>query len=184
MRNRILVWTTVIILGLAIIPAVPGRGQETQKAAPETKSEPETKAMSVYRLEFVIRELDGDRSINSRRYTLSVGAIRQQGKIRMGSSIPVQENGASYTNANVDVNIDCRLFEAENGLILDTVFELASFVAVQWKPPGPDVHPILRRFRLEGQSLVTPGKPTIVGKLDDVATNHTFEIEVTATKVK
>jgi hypothetical protein len=182
-KRHLLMCMTVMTLGMAALPASPALAQEAPKTAAESKPIAETKPRSVYRLDFVVRELEGEKTINSRSYMIFVreGAL---GKIRMGSSLPVQTNESNFTNSNVDVNIDCRLAERETGVLLDTMFELASFVAVPWKAPGPDTHPILRRFRFEGQPLVTPGKPTIIGKLDDVGTNHRFEIEVTATKVK
>jgi hypothetical protein len=43
---------------------------------------------------------------------------------------------------------------------------------------------VFRTERTEVESIVRPGKPTLVASMDDVVTNRRYEIEVTATKVK
>jgi len=39
-------------------------------------------------------------------------------------------------------------------------------------------------LKFTADSLIPPAKPTVIGSMDDVASNHRYEIEVTATKVK
>lgn len=182
MKKRILICIPVIILGLAVWPTISTRAQETPKSSTESKPAAQTRPQDVYRLDFVVREMDGSKTINSRSYMISVEDGRL-GKVRAGSNVPVQTAENSFMDNNVDVNIDCRLFEREGGVLLDSSFDSSSYLADQWTA-GKPTHPIRRGVRFEGQSLVTLGKPTIIGKLDDVATNHRFEIEVTATKVK
>jgi hypothetical protein len=48
----------------------------------------------------------------------------------------------------------------------------------------PLFNPVFRTERTEVESIVRPGKPTLVASMDDVVTNRRYEIEVTATKVK
>jgi len=44
--------------------------------------------------------------------------------------------------------------------------------------------PVIRRLHLEDDTLVVPGKPAVVGSIDDVTADRRYEVEVTATKVK
>jgi hypothetical protein len=44
--------------------------------------------------------------------------------------------------------------------------------------------PVLRQQQLNVTAMITLGKPTLVGSIDDVTSTHRFEVEVTATKVK
>jgi hypothetical protein len=88
---------------------------------------------------------------------------------------------------DVGINIDCRPDERDNQVLLETRFESSSVVTPE-KPTeergNPYLGPVIRRVRLSGHALVTLGKPTVIGTLDDVATNRRYEIEVTVTKVK
>ncbi|MFB3922051.1 MAG: hypothetical protein ACE145_10030 [Terriglobia bacterium] len=142
----------------------------------------QTMPVSVYRFEYVIRELEDGKQINSRHYMLSARG-RQLARLRVGSQVPAptgQQGQIQYQG--VGINIDSRLGEEGNGFLLYTAFESSSVVL----GPGATVAgaPVIRQVRTEGDSLVTLGKPTVIATLDDVATNRRYEIEVTVTKVK
>lgn len=180
MKKLALIFTESILLAAGLpFNNIVSLAQEAPKAAAEAKSVAETQPQSVYRLDFVVRELEGDRKINSRSYSMSA-RNNDWGRIRVGSSIPVKTGENTFQYKDVGINIDCRLEERESGAMLNTTFESSSLAA----PEEKIANPVLRQVRLSEESLVTAGKPTVIGKLDDVATNHRFEIEVTATKVR
>jgi hypothetical protein len=187
-KKQILSCIALMIFGLAMWPASAGRAQETTKPVAEAKaalSEAQKLAAEtrpVYHLVFVVREMDGDKAINSRTYSLSVRE-HDWGRIRTGSRVPVQMSDNKFEYQEVGINIDCQVDARESGVLLNTRFELSGVA-------GPDdtsvksLRPVFRNFHLEEQPEVSLGKPTIIGRLDDMGTSHHFEFEVTATKMK
>jgi hypothetical protein len=193
-KKRILICIPVMILVLAAWPANSGRAREATTDTEAKKMSAEAIYRSVYRLDFVVRELAGDKAVNSRAYTMSV-KLGDMGKIRVGSKIPFMISDKDVQYQDVGINIDCKAQFLEDGLLLSTYFESSSVVREnEGRTGGPaDVggvavgaggNPIIRRVSFNGDASVTVGKPAIIARLDDVATNHRFEIEVTATKVK
>jgi len=148
--------------------------------AAAASSQAQTRPVSVYRYEFVVRELEDGKQINSRQYTLS-GKSFDWARLRVGSRIPIMTGvGNQFQYHDVGINIDCRLDEGERGPMLYTSFESSSVVA----GAGSSTPPVVRQVKSQGDSLVVLAKPMIITTLDDVGTNRRYEIEVTVTKVK
>ncbi len=178
MLTAVFVTSLLCVLGSA-------RAQEDQ-SKPETKvatasSQAQTRPVSVYRIQFLIRELEDGKQINSRQYTLSAKS-REWARLRVGSRVPLMAGSTQLQYHDVGINIDCRLDEGENGFLLYTRFESSSVVGGASSAAAGA--PVIRQVRTEGDSLVIPGKPSVIATLDDVATNRRYEIEVTVTKVK
>jgi hypothetical protein len=161
-------------------PGACGRALAQEAASPPAETKrvaAETRPQAVYRMDFVVRELEGDKRINTRSYTMSVQE-RDWGKFRVGSQIPIHVEGGGIQHQYVGIDIDCRPETRESGLFLGIRFESSSV-------PAQDsaASPIIRSVSYSGDALVAIGKPTVIAKLDDVMTNHRFEVEVTATKM-
>ncbi len=183
MKTRNLSSLPIIMLGILVAwPGISGFAQETPKAAEEAKTVAQTKTASVYHLIFVVRELEGDKTVNSRTYSLSVRE-RDWGRIRTGNRVPIQFGENSVNYQDVGINIDCQVQERDAGVLLDTKFTMSGLASPQ-EILGKSPQPVFRNLSLEEQPEVSLGKPTIIGKVDDVGTNHHFEFEVTATKAK
>ena len=188
MNKTILKWLVVAGLGLLLWPA---------GAAAQESSKPETKVAAppaqVYRLDYVIHELDNGKQINQRKYSLSVEATQGRGgkdwgQVRVGRRVPVAVGvtGSSATQQiqymEVGMNLDCALREEDGSLLLESRVEMSSVVTGgDLAAPGA---PVTRQARANMVSVLTPGKPTIIGTLDDVDSNRSYQIEVTATRMK
>lgn len=189
MKKSMWTYIAVVVFGLAAWPANPGRAQEAAKPVTEAKAalaeaqKAAADATPVYHLVFVVRELDGDKTINSRAYVMSAQE-HDWDKIRMKTIVPIQVGENSYQNHEVGIGIDCRLEQHEDEYLVSFSFNQDSLAAPAEATPGKASRPVIRNVNLQAQSLVTPGKPKVIGALDDLATNHRFEIELTATKVK
>ncbi len=174
---------SALLLALTLVPAAPSAvAQEAPKAA-STAKPAETKPIAVYRLDYVVRELDGDKVLNSRTYNVSEKS-GEWNRLRVGSRVPVQmgENQVQYQD--VGINIDSRLDQLESESLLSTTFESSSVVETGSGFQTLSGRPIIRQVRFTSTVILTPGRPIMVGKLDDVATNRHYEVEVTATKVR
>ena len=201
MSKMILKWLVVAGLGFLLLPvfaAAQESGEQEVKASGATerqsgKQEVQAQSpVSVYRLDYVIHELDNGKRINQRKYSLSVEAGRghsnRWGRVRVGRRVPVA-TGATTTSPvqqiqymDVGMNLDCGLQETDDVLLLETRLEVSSVVTGgELAAPGA---PVTRQARTEMVSVLTPGKPTVIGTLDDVDSTRSYQIEVTATRMK
>jgi hypothetical protein len=144
---------------------------------------------SVYRLEFSVVEIADGKRLNSRTYVMSI-ANGNNGSIRVGNRVPYATSAGptkepasvQYQYEDVGIAIDCTLRERENYVLLRNVGIDISSVVKENASQVPN--PVFRGARARVDVAVTPGKPTTVTSLDDVSSNHRYEVEVTATKVK
>jgi hypothetical protein len=181
MRNAIL-GLALLMLALAARPAV----VQAQERAEETAARP-ARSGNVYRVEFAIQETEEGKPVNTRSYMIMVeDAPGRNCRVRTGSRVPIvtpSTTGSSVPTIqymDVGVNLDCDLRERTDGLRLQIGLEVTNFAQGQ---EGRD-QPLLRTIRFEGVAAVVPGKPTVVGALDDATSKRRYELEVTATKVR
>jgi len=148
---------------------------------------------AIYRVEYVVREIEKGKPANTRSYILMARSdVKGRGewaKFRVGSRVPIPTTmtktegplaSTQFQYQNVGMNIDSRLSGTDKGLIVGTILDLTSV----GNPEMSGALPVLRQLRLEDDTLVVPGKPALVGSIDDVTADRRYEIEVTATKIK
>ncbi len=174
-------WGRLAVGLLAVGALLPAKAIMAQEPA-QQKPRKDPESVIVYRFEFVVRELEDGKRIDSRSYMVS-GRSGETAQIRVGTRVPVSTGGANFTYENVGINIDCRPQEIESSVLLGTHFEASSVIAASEAGMPPE-HPVFRHVTASFASIVQPGKPTVIGMLDDVTTKRRYEIEVTATKVK
>lgn len=199
MSKSMLKWLVVagLLLSPALVAAQESSKQEvkvTSKGAEResSKTEVTVASLAVYRLDYVIRELDSGKVINQRKYSLGVetehGRGKEWGHVRVGRRVPVAMGeakpgaNAQFTYMDVGLNLDCNLQEQGDGLLLETTVEMSS-VVTGGELAAPGI-PVTRQARASMVSVVNPGKPTVIGTLDDVDSTHSYQIEVTATRMK
>lgn len=183
MLKRIL--ASILFLAASAAPSVaqsPDSSAKKQEIATMAASQNDAR---YFRLDFIVRELDGKRTVSSRNYSMilvSSDRSRSHGSIRSGNRVPIPATSkdAQFSYSDVGINIDANFVEAMGAeLTLDLSAEISSLseaaVGTQSTPP------ILRSTRWHATPLVTIGKPTIVFTAEDEHTNHTLDLEVTAT---
>lgn len=160
--------------------------QQAQPAPPAPSGPP------AYRLEYVIREYDGAKLLNQRRYQLLIAAPDHgmaRANIRVGKRVPVSTgpNQFVYENAGVDLQCELRGPAVPGELRVSTTVTLTSLVApassassAAPSPASSPSAPVLRNASTSADSLVTPNKPAMVASIDDVSTPHRYEIWLTA----
>jgi hypothetical protein len=142
-----------------------------------------------YRLDFALHEVENGKRVSSRAYTMMV----QRGndnhdaewtRSRVGSRVPVTtgSNPSQTQYMDVGVNIDCRMWGADDALVLENTVEFSSLAALP--NAAPDAHPVVRQLKATSFATIAAGKPTVIGSLDGVDSPRRTEIEVTATRVK
>ena len=180
-----------IVAAVLVFATTLSLAQET-KPAPAPQNPEFSWAKSPYRLDFVIKEMDESKIINSRSYSMIVEASdrlgRGKGVVKSGNRVPVatgtKDGNTQIQYIDVGANIDAQLFAFDNSnLILNCSFEMSAIATNESATQGlPD--PAIRQMRAEVSAEVFPGKANQVASLDDTVSKHRFVVEVTPTKLK
>jgi hypothetical protein len=132
-----------------------------------------------YRLEFVVKEVGGTKTLNARNYSTIV-STGQTAEIRAGSKIPYANSTTTYTQVDVGVSIDVRnIKNIDDRLSLGITAEVASL------PDGPPdtLHPPIRQNKWSASVIVPLKKPTVLFSSDNADSKTQMQIEVTATPI-
>lgn len=169
----------LLLLWVLLLPLSVGAAFAQEKKAEEGRG-----TGNVYRVDFAVHELEDRKRVNTRHYSLRLEADRRRlaGQIRASTKIPLPA-GDAWQYMDVGLDLDCQLYEREDGLALDVTLEISNFVAPEGQGEGTKQPPILREIRSRVATVIQPGKPTVVSSVDDTATKRRYELEVTATKV-
>ena len=139
-----------------------------------------------YKLSYVLKESDEGKVVNQRTFVVSgstgdVNMIEKYAsRLRAGSRYPVREEGKT-NYIDVGVNIDTKLEEVSEGLAMDTTAEISS---VGGEANANGGAPVLRQVRTNAQAVVALNKPFVLFTVDDPASRHQFQLEVTAAPQK
>jgi len=154
----------------------------SEKSEKEGKVAAVAKPVAVYRVDFTMREMEDGKVLNTRKYMLMTDS-QGWAKSRVGSRVPIS-TGNEVTYQDVGINIDCRVRDRDDAILLDTSIESSSVVPPEQAPGSSALRPVFRRVSSNVTGAVALGKPTIIGSMDDVTSSHRFEIEATVTQVK
>lgn len=179
MRKSIFRELRPAFMALAIL-LVPGASLAQEAKAPAQSDK--TKAGPAFRVVYVVREMEDGKRTNSRSYELLVRSDRPS-KLRVGSRVPYTYQENLFYYEDIGMNIDCRVEEQDSAvLLLHTDFDFSNVASVRTLN-NETSNPVIRQVRFEEDSEVTPGKPTVIGSLDDVELNRKYEVEATVTKI-
>jgi hypothetical protein len=152
------------------------------------------KKIGHYRLEFRVSELDGEKKLTSRSYALLMEP-REKTMLRTSSRLPIasgsssEKEGTQFQYVDAGQSIDCTVVsQTERAVGMNISLELSN-VALQEKPgdqvtPIVPGQPIIQQVKTEARVMVELGKPTVVLSTDDPRSSHTFQVEVTATRMR
>ena len=175
-----------IVIGLtAVAPMLAQEEKHEDKQENKSEAPGPLKAASVYRLEFVFSELQDNKIVNSRAYEM-LSQAGQLNKIRAGARMPVLTGEAAlFQYVDIGMNIDYRVEEREGGIGLKITADSSSLSYPETdKGTAAPGHPIVQQFRSQVDTIVSPGKPTIVSRMDDPSSKRRFQLEVTASKAR
>jgi hypothetical protein len=160
---------------------------QTSDSSAKKQEAPSTTAVQsdarYFRLDFVVRELDGKRTISSRDYSLPVVAndrFHRGAAIRTGSRVPVLVSTKDTQYLDIGVNIDCSEPETV-GSQLSMVLTVDISSVLDATAGSTSTPPILRSTKWRSATLVAVAKPTIIFTAEDEHTGHVLQVEVTAT---
>lgn len=142
-----------------------------------------------YRVELKINELEKGKTINTRNYVMVMAKNKSQhsanGRIRVGSRVPYASKAGEFQYQDVGMNIDCNLAPLDGDHVQADLIVDSSGLAGERETVSPtNANPVFRSLRWQGTPAVVLGKPTIVSEVDDVASDHRYQIEMTVTAIK
>jgi 3D (Asp-Asp-Asp) domain-containing protein len=193
MRKAITIWT-IVILGFMTCLGAAGYAQEAAQATYEkTKTEAKQNAESAaaaerekpvhaYRLDFSVNELEDGKKINTRQYSLNLNAD-DSNEIKIGTRVPVESGHEQFQYMDVGTSIWCRIGERPDGIPLSVRADISNF-AIPDQGTGHESRPVVRQFKINASTLALPGKPMVVGSVDDPNSKRQFQLEVTVTKLR
>jgi hypothetical protein len=144
---------------------------------------------SPYKVDFTIRDTGDAGGKTGRKYSLLVNR-NVKSTFKVGNRVPVATGGANggtlvntqFTYIDVGMNIECVVAEAGSRFAIHGDLDISTAVM-----PDKNVttvqNPTISQIRLNIDTTVPPGKPTVVASFDDPVTSRKFDIDVTITKM-
>lgn len=193
MRKASGLWTALILGFMICWGAASGAQDKAPQAAdrarPEAKAEAESaaaakrdKPVHAYRLDFSMNEMEDGKKINTRQYSLNLNAD-ESNELKIGTRIPVDAGQNTFQYVDVGTNIWAEISERSDGVALSVRAENSNLAL----PEQGEVHgdrPVIRQLKISASTLALPGKPMIVGSVDDPNSKRQFQLEVTVTKLR
>src|ERR1035437_1267850 len=143
---------------------------------------------SPYKVDFTIRDSGDAGGKTGRKYSLLVNrGVKTTFKV--GNRVPVLNGGtggvggnAQFTYIDVGMNIDCVVDEAGSKFAMHADLDIRTAVMPE-KSPNAANTPTISQIRLNLDTMVAAGKPTVVASFDDPVTSRKFDIDVAITKM-
>lgn len=133
-----------------------------------------------YKLEFVVKEVDGAKVLNSRNYSMVVAAGNRHNAIRVGSQVKWTENfhnSIQNLATDIGVSIDAEAVkEIENRLTLFVTVDLSTVQG----DSASGAAPVIRHNKWSSTVAVPFKKPTVVFASDALNTKSQMQFEITA----
>lgn len=152
------------------------------KSEPKQQTETQDKPITPYRLDFTINEIEDGKKINARQYSLNLNA-GDHNTVKIGTRVPVEMKQGEMQYIDVGTNIWAGVRERDNGLALEVRAEISNF-AISDQASRANSVPLLRQMQINASTVTVPGRPTIVGSVDDPNSKRQFQLEVVVTKLK
>ena len=182
MIKEIVLTATLMLTPLAVGPLKLNAQQPEFAKAPEVE-----KALSSYRLDYTLSELDDGKKINTRQYSMH-SRPSDWNEIKIGTRVPVEAKQGEFQYLDIGMNIRCRLIDQTdlaslgNNVSLSVHADLSNFAIPEQQ--GQSMRPAIRQMKIEASTIVALGKPVVVGVVDDPNSKHQYQLEVTATKLR
>jgi hypothetical protein len=164
------------------------------------KAEQAEKTVHAYRLDFSLNELEAEKKVNTRHYSLNLDVPGERQEVKIGTRVPVitgsfpasASSGGTATPVintqfqyvDIGTHIWSSLKERGDELELEAGAEISNIDAGPSRETSGLSDPVIRQIKMSGSTVVTPGKPIVIGSADDPTSNRQFQLEVTVTKLR
>ncbi|MGO9324129.1 MAG: secretin N-terminal domain-containing protein [Terracidiphilus sp.] len=146
------------------------------------------KARKLYRLTYTITDIDGGKRSVSQQFTMLVTS-GEKSTFKQGRRVPIVTGTTDGQTANtqmqymdVGLSIEARTSVSPDSLNVHTKIEESSLG--DEKPVGAAQDPVVRQTLFDEASVLSQGKPLVLGSLDLPGTTRSQEIAVIAELVR
>ena len=178
------------MLTLAAVTSLPCLAQSNPNSSdkkPPASQTAESALKTFYQLAFVVQELENERVINSRSYSMIVRDM-ERSSIRAGEKVPFSATSGPSTQwqqIDVGVNIDCRKLEVTGDRVsLDIKAEISSVMETNKGDGPPPSLPIIRNNQWESNVVLPLKQPSVLFSSDDPASKRTMRVQLTVTPIR
>ena len=153
---------------------------------------PRRPVQKIYKVVFLIYEMEDGKKINERTYTLPVNTVDgnpRDSSMSVGTRVPIAtavttSDKTVWQYIDIGINIDCNVTEQDDKFIVHGTLVISNLAlpeqAADSKSGG---NPIVRQIKQTFTTLVPPGKPTLVSGMDDINSKKRTQVEITATRI-
>jgi hypothetical protein len=140
-----------------------------------------------YKVDFTIRDTGDAGGKSGRKYSMLVSPGHKT-TFRVGNRVPVVTGSAGsggnvqFTMVDVGLNIDCSVNDINSNLTVHADLDISTAVMPE-KGANAAPSPTISQIKLNLETAVLPGKPTVVASFDDPVTSRKFDIDVAITKM-
>ena len=180
--------STALISATLLLPQMAIQGQERK----------DTNGPGTYKLEFTIRD-GADAAAKSGRHYMMLMELRRKAIFKIGSRVPVATGAfaptaagpgisplvnTQYTYIDVGINIECVADELNGRLAMHGSLDLSTIAQNDAAPHASNQpNPTVTQAKLELDTTIDPGKPTVIAAVEDPVTMRHLQVEVLATRV-
>ena len=167
-----------------------GDDASASRKKPATSQTTASTTKQFYHLNFVVQELENDRVINSRSYSMIIrdtgqSSIRAEEKVPYVSNPGGKPDWPQYQQIAVGVNIDCYELEVTpGGVSLRVKAEISSVMGTHGADGPPASVPIIRHNQWDSYVTLPLKQPTVLFSSDDPASKRTMQLKLTVTPVR
>jgi hypothetical protein len=139
-----------------------------------------------YKVDFTIRDTGDAGGKTGRKYSMLVSPGHKT-TFKVGNRVPVVTYSGSagstqFTMVDVGLNIDCSVSDNNSNLTVHADLDISTAVTPE-KGANPPLTPTISQIKLNLETALTPGKPTVVASFDDPVTSRKFDVDVTIAKM-
>jgi hypothetical protein len=158
-------------------PVPPAPPVSPAPRSPENSAKP----ISFYRLDFAIREMDGEKALDTRHYSLWLQAGEME-RIQSSSSATYGIGDKKTVKNNIGVSFLCTVKETDSSPWLDLQLQISDFIPPEKAEAG--TNPVARGIDIHSKAPLSLGKSVTVSSVEDPVSRHRFQVDVIATKLK
>jgi hypothetical protein len=144
---------------------------------------------STYKVDFTIRDTGDAGGKTGRKYSLLVNRGAKT-VFKVGNRVPVPTGGTSggalvntqFTYIDVGMNIECAVAESGSKFAMHADLDISTGVMAD-KSPNTALAPTISQIKVNLDTTVAAGKPTLVASFDDPVTSRKFDLDVAITKM-
>ena len=140
-----------------------------------------------YKVDFTIRDSGDAGGKTGRKYSLLVSAGHKT-TFKVGNRVPVVTAGTSgpggsvqFTYIDVGMNIECWVGEFGQKFTLRGDLDISTAVMPE-KGANAAPAPTISQIKVSVDTLIVPGKPTVIASFDDPVTSRKFDLEAKIAK--